>query len=132
MPIDCPSHLRGWAYGTHLTQRCVEYNKCPLCSMCQNYDQWSHVCRTCEGRKPKGTVCRCTPEQKLIKVQMEKRFKRPLFSIEGMAMPGLKADVALDAENIALSEKIQREFLGVGSRAEMDCADTGEILTLNT
>jgi hypothetical protein len=77
--MDTPNMLRGEYYSTHLVQRCPNFNKCQLCSMCTRYNQHDSRCATCEDRKVPLQVCTCTERNYKSQVLLEEKTGAPLF-----------------------------------------------------
>jgi hypothetical protein len=111
---ETPMPLRGYRYNTHLTLRCVSFNQCPSCSMCQNYDAHCAICVMCESRKMDGTKCTCTDKQKAIRQELERKMRRPMFAAPGMVAPPMAQGIVNDPEWRKLGDQIREEFTGVG------------------
>ena len=99
---------------TSRTLRCLSFNQCPNCSMCQNYDAHSAHCTMCESRKMDGTRCTCTDKQKALRQELERKMRRPLFAAPGMVQPPMAQGIVNDPEWKALGDQIREEYLGVG------------------
>jgi hypothetical protein len=78
---DTPPAIRGQFYTTHLTVRCPNFQKCPRCLMCKNFNQHDPLCNRCEMFKPSARHHQCRVDQVEALINLEKKLDRPMFDI---------------------------------------------------